>query len=279
MALDQGPLQALEAQREAEHAAPLPSALRPPLSPQRAPVPAGFVQGSAAPPPPAAGTDKSTEEGLLDPNPEGLGVKRDGSTSPPADPSVVLARSAAAAEGFGLALGAGGEPPSGDGITAEQRVAAAGFCAVPPSADGGVVRSASTAVTVGHEEVAEEERLLRSSAAEADAEAERGAKLLERRRALGGGASNASLAQWSSGSFMAESSANWVIDFNELVRVLWAGLQQGESPSWAKLQAGCHEVAKPGKRSHRTHASWPLFQYRTMHLSAETGPVKASAQY
>ena len=173
VALGEGPLQAIEAQRESEraeqHAAPPPSASRPPLSLQRAPASAGSAQGSAPPPPPAVGADPS-EAGLLDPNPEGLGVKRDGSTSPPADPSVVLARAAAAAEGFGLAMG---EPPSGDGITAEQRVAAAGFGAVPPAANDGAVRTASTAVTVGPEEVAEAECLLRASAAEADAEAVR----------------------------------------------------------------------------------------------------------
>ena len=172
VALGEGPLQAIEAQRESEraeqHAAPPPAASRPPLSPQRAPALAGSAQGSA-PPPAAAGADLS-EGGLLDPNLDGLGVKRDGSTSPPADPSVVLARAAATAEGFGLALG---EPPSGDGITAEQRVAAAGFGAVPPAADDGAVRTASTAVTVGPEEVAEAERLLRASAAEADADAVR----------------------------------------------------------------------------------------------------------
>ncbi|KAK9845513.1 hypothetical protein WJX81_008391 [Elliptochloris bilobata] len=95
------------------------------------------------------------------------------------------------------------------------------FGAAPPPGDGGAVRSASTAVTLGQEELEEGVTRMPGGAvadAERDAEAE-SARAVERPRGggnVGGGASCTSLAQWSSGGFMAESSANWIIDFQEL---------------------------------------------------------------
>jgi len=252
VALHEGPLAAVDAQPPTDAAAaPRAPLQRPQPQPPSPPPPGGRtppLARLAVRPPSASGAGP----GSAPPAESGPDDDPPGDSSPPASPAVVLARAgtaAFAAAGFaraGLAPTVGRAPPSAmqgaahrardlhELITAEQRVAAAAAAAASAAeraddGEGGADGGGRIRGGAG------------SKAALSDAEpgeggcggtggAGGGSGGRRRAGAVGGGPSCASLTQWSSGSFMAESPANWVIDFSELVSPRPVGAHSGCYP-------------------------------------------------
>lgn len=201
VALGEGPLRAMEAQQQPTEQAAAQRGVPPLQRPSPTPQPSSGPRSPQLPP-------------LAVRLPSGSApLDDDRENSPPAEPSVVLARAGSAA-GFGVRPGSARQappmppppPPADGGFTPEEVVAA-------PAAAPALAGSAEI------EEVGVTCVTRMSGGGGCDGEREGPAPTSERRGGnVAGGPSSTSLAQWSSGSFMAESFANWVIDFNELVR-------------------------------------------------------------